>query len=388
MAHSTSMITAPVVMPTDIAEVLNISGTDLSDSCKSNAINMWARYKPEGAASGLQTMPIGQLSLAQRQLNGFGIRINYSNGYGSLNTLVTDLRAGTVANMFEYIKPSGGLSSPYRLTDFDGYYHAAHAPIWSPYTPNVVLDVSSQNTLQLYYYTNVNGSEQELGLKDLRIANDVNTFADYYFGILMWDGNSYYAATQDHVMGSSWQEGLDVTLQGVPQPSGSYTYTYHLIPFFATLPISSQSAAFYGTIIPMTFAQSDIKIGSASRWVSISVYAYVWSSDMGTLRVRWSCWNQTSAPFLFDTGGSSSRSWIEVADHEHEGIYGYWTVNISETIPAGTSRGGDIVVATDLLYGQRDAIREGFSYVQINAAGHTESYRYIGIVQVWDDSNP
>lgn len=386
MAHTSSTISAPVSMPSDISAVLGITATDLATICKSGVINMWAKKKPEGVASGLQTMPIGILTDAQRALNGYGIRTLYQNGYGSLSGLVSDLRSNSVGAMFEYIKPSGGINSPYRLTDFNGYYHGARAPIWNPYTQNTVLDVSSQNTLQLYYYTNVNGSEQELGLKDLRFTQDFNTFADYYFGILMWDESSYYGATQEHVMGSSWQEGLDVTLQGVPQPSGSYTYTYHLIPFFATLPISSQSAEFHGTIFPMTFAQSDIKIGSASRWVSISVYAYVWSNDMGTLRVRWSCWNQTSAPFLFDTGGSSARSWIEVADHEHQGIYGYWTVNISETIPAETSKGGDIVVATDLLYGQRDAIREGFSYVQINAAGHTENYRYIGIVQVWDNS--
>lgn len=386
MAHSTSMITTPVVMPTDIAEVLNISGTDLSDSCKSNAINMWARYKPEGAASGLQTMPIGQLSLAQRQLNGFGIRINYANGYGSLNTLVTDLRAGTVANMFEYIKPSGGLSSPYRLTDFAGYYHSAHSPIWSPYTPNDVLEVSGQNTLQLYYYTNVNGSEQELGLKDLRIANDVNTFADYYFGILMWDGSSYYAATQDHVMGSSWQEGLDVTLQGVPQPSGSYTYTYNLIPFFATLPISSQSAAFYGTIIPMTFAQSDIRVGSAASLVSISTYLYVRSDDMSTIRMKWTVSNQTSGDFNFSVSGS--RSYVSVGNPQQQGTYGYWPINISESIPAESHRTGDVVIAQNLLYAQQDFIRNGDSYVQIYAAKPNAEYFYSDIVQVWEASNP
>ena len=221
MAHSGSIITAPVQMQSDLASVLGIPGTDLAESCKSSAINMWAKRKPEGIASGLQSMPIGILTDAMRQLNGYGIRTLYQNGYGSLSSLVTDLRNGSVRSMFEYIKPSGGTSNPYRLTDFNGYYHGARTPIWNPYNPTDTLRVNSDGTLQLYYYTNVNGSDMELGLKDLRFTQDTNTFADYYFGILIWNGSNYYAATQNHVMGSSWQEGLDVTLTGVPVPSGS-----------------------------------------------------------------------------------------------------------------------------------------------------------------------
>ena len=72
-------------MPTDLAAVLGISGTELADNCRSSAINMWAKCKPEGVASGLQAMPVGILTNAMRALNGYGIRTLYQNGYGSLS---------------------------------------------------------------------------------------------------------------------------------------------------------------------------------------------------------------------------------------------------------------------------------------------------------------
>lgn len=382
MAHSSTVISAPVNMPTDLASVLGISGTDLATACQSSAINMWAKCKPEGVASGLQSMPIGILTDAMRQLNGYGIRTLYGNGYGSLSALVTDLRNNSVRSMFEYIKPSGGTSNPYRLADFNGYYHRAKTPIWNPYNSTDTLRVNSDGTLQLYYYTNVNGSVMELGLKDLRFTSDSHTFADYYFGILIWDGSNYYAATQDHQMGSSWQEGLDVTLTGVPVPSGSYIYTYNMIPFFSTLPISSQSASFVGTIFPMTFAKTEIKVGSAASLISISTWVYVWSNDMSTLRLKWNVGNRTSAAFTFATNVNSS--YVTVGNPQQQGTYGYWGINVSESIPAETSRNGDVVIATNLLSAQQDFIRNGDSYVQINANRPNAPYVYTDIVQVWE----
>ena len=284
--------------------------------------------------------------------------------------------------MFEYIKPSGGISSPYRLADFNGYYHGARTPIWNPYNPTDTLRVNSDGTLQLYYYTNVNGSDMELGLKDLRFTSDNHTFADYYFGILIWDGSNYYAATQDHVMGSSWQEGLDVTLTGVPVPSGSNIYTYQMVPFFATQPISSQSASFVGTIFPMTFAKTEIKVGSAASLISISTWVYVWSNDMSTLRLKWNVGNRTSGAFTFATNVGSS--YVTVGNPQQQATYGYWGININESIPAESSRNGDIVIATNLLSAQQDFIRNGDSYVQINANRPNAPYVYTDIVQVWE----
>ena len=67
MAHGTNIISAPVVMPTDIAAILGIDGTDLETLCTSPAINMWAVYKP------IQVAQYNEITLAQRKSINFGI---------------------------------------------------------------------------------------------------------------------------------------------------------------------------------------------------------------------------------------------------------------------------------------------------------------------------
>ena len=61
-------------MPEDFAAVMGIPGTDLGANCTASVINMWAKCKSEGVASGQQAMPLFNLTSAQRALNGYGIR--------------------------------------------------------------------------------------------------------------------------------------------------------------------------------------------------------------------------------------------------------------------------------------------------------------------------
>lgn len=378
MAYNNNVITAPVSI-NDVKQVLNANSYDLGTLCIESSINMWAKKKPEGVASGLQSMPVAILTDAMRQLNGYGIRTLYQNGYGSLSSLVTALRNNSVRSMFEYIKPSGGINSPYRLTDFNGYYHGAQPPIWSPYNSGDTLRVNGDGTLQLYYYTNVNGSDMELGLKDLRFSQDANTFANYYFGILIWDDSTrYFGATQDHKMGSSWQEGLDVTLKGVTQDN----HTYKMIPFFSTLPIDKETDSFSGTIFPMEFAKTEIKTGSAADLVSISTWVFAWSNDLSKIRLKWAVENYRSAAFNLII--SSSNSYVTVGTPSQQGTYGYWGVNVNESIPAESSRQGEVIIASNLLVAQQDFIRNGDSFVTITANRPNAPYQYTGIVQMWD----
>lgn len=378
MPYSNGKITAPVSIY-DVRRALNASANDVGRLCAHQKINMWAKKKPEGVASGLQSMPIGILTDAMRQLNGYGIQTLFQNGYGSLSSLVTALRNNSVRSMFEYIKPNGGINSPYRLADFNGYYHGAQPPIWSPYNSGDTLRVNSDGTLQLYYYTNVNGSDIELGLKDLRSSQDDSTFANYYFGILIWDNSTrYFGATQDHKMGSSWQEGLDVTLKGVTQD----THTYNMIPFFSTLPIDKETDSFSGTIFPMEFAKTEIKTGTAADLVSISTWVYAWSNDLSKIYLRWSVENYRSSAFNLVI--SSSNSYVTVGNPAQQGTYGYWGVNVNESIPAESSRQGDVIIASNLLVAQQDFIRNYDSFVTITANRPNAPYQYTGIVLMWD----
>jgi hypothetical protein len=219
----------------------------------------------------------------------------------------------------------------------------------------------------------------ELGLKDLRFSQDASTFANYYFGILIWDDSTrYFGATQDHKMGSSWQEGLDVTLKGVTQDN----HTYKMIPFFSTLPIDKETDSFSGTIFPMEFAKTEIKTGSAADIVSISTWVFAWSNDLSKIRLKWAVENYRSAAFNLII--SSSNSYVTVGTPSQQGTYGYWGVNLNESIPAESSRQGEVIIASNLLVAQQDFIRNGDSFVTITANRPNAPYQYTGIVQMWD----
>jgi hypothetical protein len=379
MPYSNGKITAPVSIY-DVRRALNASANDVGRLCAHQKINMWARYKPETAVTGLVTLGISPISLQDRVLNGYGIECRSNAGVGSISTLVDQLRAGTAVDCFTYKRPSGTIASPYRLSDFDNYWHNASAPIRAPYNPTDILNVTQQGTLQLYYYTDIAGSTYGLGLKDLRFQGDSQQLSEYYFGILIYNSTTYAAATQDHKMGSVQQEGLDVTLTGVPQT----TATYQMVPFFATQPITSASSSFVGTIYPMIWASQEIHTATEAQYVVIDTWGFVWDNDMKTVRFMYSVVNRTSGAFTFNTETyGASTSYIEVG-YQGQAMYQRWPVQINVSVPANSEAHDTVIIAQNLYEAQADLIRNGDSKVYISAAQYNGRYTYNDIIQVWE----
>lgn len=381
MAYNNGKITKPVSIY-DVQRAVGNSSPDLATLCKANTVNMWARYKPETAVTGLVTLGIPPITLQERTLNGYGIECRSNAGVGSISTLVDRLRAGTAVDCFTYKKPFGTIASPYRLTDFENYWHSAPVPIRAPYNPTDTLGVTQQGTLQLYYYVDIEGSTYGLGLKDLRFQSDSQQLSEYYFGILIYNSTTYAAATQDYKMGSVQQEGLDVTLTGVPQT----TATYQMVPFFATQPITSASASFVGTIYPMIWAGQEIHTAaeSESQYIAISTWGFVWDNDMQTIRFKYSVVNRTSGAHTFNTEAyGASTSYIEVG-YQGQGMYQRWPVQINVSVPANSEVNDTVVIAQNLYVAQAEMIRNGDSKVHISAAQFNGRYTYDDIIKVWE----
>ena len=143
MSHSNTNIFRPITMPDDMSAVLSITGTDLEQNCKTSQINKWAMYKPERYAEG------DTLSIAQRKANYFSLTPETNDkakqtlfGYGGTDAHNVGDSGYTIADImaaneeWPYRKPTGGTTSPYRLSDFDGYNAAARSPIygWTDWT--------------------------------------------------------------------------------------------------------------------------------------------------------------------------------------------------------------------------------------------------------------
>lgn len=144
MAHSSTVISAPVNMPTDLAAVLGISGTDLATACQSSAINMWAKYKP------IAYPKVGIMNdsdFAADMGAGTSYRITWGiKRIASYNYSDFEVNGVIKTQVWTWNYPTGGSGAPYRLADFNGYYHRAVPPIEIHTDPSSQIAIPSEPT--------------------------------------------------------------------------------------------------------------------------------------------------------------------------------------------------------------------------------------------------
>lgn len=145
MANNGTLITPPIVMPDDLAQVLGISGTDLAASCSSAKINKWAKFKPVVVAN-----VIRQLTYAELANTRFGLTpaLNTSLYDHCDSSAVGPTPVTSISQLeqllddnkqWDYTPPFGTIAAPYRLSDFGpasdrmylsyGYNHETPPPI-------------------------------------------------------------------------------------------------------------------------------------------------------------------------------------------------------------------------------------------------------------------
>lgn len=120
MGTSNGKIARPVDLR-DVAACLGESALDVGALCRSARINKWSRHKPVNIS---KVKPLTEEDFVGGY-DGYYYGLKMSSGLDQLQDLL---------NMdFEYDGPHGGLESPYRILDFDGYDHFAR--------PNVIGEV-------------------------------------------------------------------------------------------------------------------------------------------------------------------------------------------------------------------------------------------------------
>lgn len=98
-------------------------GRDIGLLCTSPKINMWSWVKPVRNSSRKKLSRDDFKGTASDHIQNiyFGIKIN-----ASLSANLTDELADIHNATFEYLRPTGGDTSPFRMLDFDGYNHRAN----------------------------------------------------------------------------------------------------------------------------------------------------------------------------------------------------------------------------------------------------------------------
>lgn len=123
MANSNGIISSPATMATDIAAVIGIAGTNLEESCKSSAINIWSPRKPIYST---------KLVLDSDDFKGGAHSVSgYKTGGGILKPVASGSEYvgsigsnGEVPNaVWTHDRPVSDGSCKFRLSDFIGYWH-------------------------------------------------------------------------------------------------------------------------------------------------------------------------------------------------------------------------------------------------------------------------
>ena len=134
-----------------VRNALGYPSTDLGTLCTCYNINMWSKKKPV-IHNFTHDRPVDWYIGSDRD---YGIeRITYY----SEEEVIRAIERGDVG--YRYKKPTGGLSSPYRLGDFAGYYPDAIAPIAGGNLPETIY--KSVKTFKYVPLIN-RGSETQIG---------------------------------------------------------------------------------------------------------------------------------------------------------------------------------------------------------------------------------
>lgn len=173
---------------------------DVGQLCRHPNIKKWSKWKPVKHNS---LTPITQNQLA---LINFGLEPpTPSSDYTTV-----------VNTEWEYSKPTGGLLSPYRLTDFRNYYHNAGAIVGV--MSDIDLYKSGISSREIQLLMNISDSDFQIGLNDF-----INDVGSYYYGVVFESGLNYQ---YKHIKTAKLNIGYD-TINNTP-PIGSSRSSFEI----------------------------------------------------------------------------------------------------------------------------------------------------------------
>lgn len=242
MAYSNNVITAPVSIY-DVQRALNASANDVGRLCTHQNINMWAKCKPIYADK-LEPLDYEHHEQIANYHAGLSIvkadtEVKFVEAVKAafVSTQYQDKNGDCV--MVKYDRPQGGMISPYRLTDFDGYNHTSELDYAFPTSLESISSVYSRkqpieqtgsvltdealpdDSAQLQYYDNwlVNtiNTRTMLHVLDLihwALDNGIS-LSSFKRGIMMWNDDVTYVFVET----IPWRSNVDLANE-LGSPSG------------------------------------------------------------------------------------------------------------------------------------------------------------------------
>lgn len=275
MANKDGIISAPIDISSDVYPVLGLTPINgvytVGYVCANDhgKVNMWSRMKPMHNPN-IFTYPRPNEWWRGADQN-CGFTLKQVNSYLD----IPDAYTADGMNGWKYNPPKGGESSPYRLGDFNQYFHDAIPPVYGLSVPEKVatdgkLWVTTKIAKENEDNAALPGSLTLFDFKGVKATDDVNSLGDYYFGFVIKaeskDTRTLRVTSTFRGAGgiASFDLSTALLLQDV---------TYMVYPFLALNAISQSSADATNTyytipnVKPMGF-----KVVSASEAIGLTVF--------------------------------------------------------------------------------------------------------------------
>lgn len=272
MANKDGIITTPIQV-TDVQTVTGETASDLIALCKSAKINMWSRYKPVRNTSATALMTDDD-NYKVSVLTPCGFNIRRSRNFNIVFNNQT----------WRYLRPDGR-NYPYRLGDFNMYYHDAKCPILGV---KCSTKVAKGGNIRVSLVPNLSAQGKGAGSitfteMPILIGGEMKTFNDLYFGIVLYKGSAT-SYTDYQMYTTAENKGIfeEITIK---MPDGvEVGGTWKVVLFFATAksvyPQLTTSTMPDIIPIPNTSAQI-VKVASKTELAYIAVTAY-WGEQTGS----------------------------------------------------------------------------------------------------------
>ncbi len=284
MAISDGKIKAAVGFA-DVQSVLGTTAYDLGVLCRHENINMWAKFKPvrnsimnivgqiDPSASNTDKKwrrdddyyfhdpatninPWWQGADGKYGLNETNAQVNVSTGQlgmeDALNVLKAKINGGT--NGWTYNKPRGGdYSEPFRLTDFNQYYHRAPYPVSGIIVNDVMASGTSTWYLTVHWREGIESSTvSAIADRDFITPQDVTNLT-LHLGFAIFKDNNGTKIPIGWVIGNNTWIGVGIQSQDVSdgvikrgdnavRMKLSSMHTYYILPIYGTQQVAQPTA--------------------------------------------------------------------------------------------------------------------------------------------------
>ena len=211
----------------DVQTVLGIGNVRESELCTSGKINMWAKCKPIVAplvrpldyahAEQVTNYKCGLTCIMAQSFNSFLSAVR-----SALNDSNYKFNGEFVA--VKYTRPTGGMASIYRISDFDGYNHRSEVdysihnesqggdglPVSAVYSRNILIDLRGtpqdqdlpDDGARISYYLNFMSGGTQIAAREMMHVYDIINWANTSFltnnlkrGMLLINEDGYMWAT-------------------------------------------------------------------------------------------------------------------------------------------------------------------------------------------------